>query len=118
VANLVIRFVAAKGNVDFDEDDLRHAQAEGAGDFSSDQLGHQGQRALAGTAEFSDIETQIVRLDDGGQRPAFAEGQDIAGSMGRSQHGILSVSVGAQPHRRGALRHLIPEHWIETGRRS
>ena len=86
LADFVVGLVAAKRGVNVDEDQLGHAQAEGASDFAGDDFGDEGEEALAGSAKFDNVETQIVGFDDGGQRAAFAEGNDIARGVDGAQH--------------------------------
>ncbi len=69
--DLVVGLVAAKGGVDFDQYNLRHAQIEGAPDFPGDHLRDEGENSLPRAAKLDHVEPQIVGLDDGGQRAAL-----------------------------------------------
>ena len=50
-----------------------------AADFAGDQFGYKRERPLSRASKFQNVEAQIVRFDDGGQRPAFTQGRDVAG---------------------------------------
>ena len=84
-ADFGIGFIAAEGAVEFHEREVRNAQAEGAADFTGDQFGYEGERPLAGTAEFQHVEAAVVSFHDGGQGAAFAEGCDVASGADSSQ---------------------------------
>jgi hypothetical protein len=46
---------------------------------SDDQLGDEHLRALSGAAELYDVQSTFFSVDDGGQRPTFAQWLDVAG---------------------------------------
>jgi hypothetical protein len=68
MADFGVRLIAAEGGIDLDEDKFGDAQAEGAADFSGDELSDEGEDALAGSAKLNDVEAEVVGFDDRGQR--------------------------------------------------
>jgi len=85
----LIWFVASQGWVDLGEDEFRNIEAEGAADFASYELGDESERALAGTAEFNDVEAEVVSLDNCGKRAAFAKGSDVLSGADGAEHCCL-----------------------------
>lgn len=79
VLQLLVRLGVPEAPVDVDRDDLGHGQPERATDLAGQPFGHQGTRSLAGTAEFHDVQTVIVRFDEPRERSALAQGRDVAG---------------------------------------
>jgi hypothetical protein len=70
------------------------AQAEAAGQFARDDLGDQRERALAGAAELHHVGAEIVRLDQGGQRPAFAQRSHVPGYRDMVEHAGQGIARG------------------------
>ena len=67
--------------------ELRHPQAERAEQLTDDDLGDQRLRALAGAVELEHVGAEIVALDNGRERAALAQRQDVAGrSDSRQAH--------------------------------
>jgi hypothetical protein len=56
---------------------LGHAQAE-ARQLPAEALACEGSAALPGAVELEDVGTQVVGLDDGGQRAALPRRSDVA----------------------------------------
>ena len=65
--------------IELGEHQLRHRQAERAGDLARDQLGDQRPDALAGAAELQHVQPVVVGFDDRRQRSAFAQRRNVAG---------------------------------------
>ena len=80
-----IRLGPRQVRIELGEHDLRHRQAQRPRDLPGDQLRDQRPRALAGAAELQHVHPVVVRLDDGGQRAAFAKRRDIAGDGDRPE---------------------------------
>jgi hypothetical protein len=79
VLDLRIRLGAAERRLDVHERELRHRQPEGAREQPHDDLRDERLRPLARAAELHDEEPSIVRVDDGGQRPALAQRLHVSG---------------------------------------
>ena len=84
LANFVVGIVAAEGWVDLDEDDLGNAEAKGTADFASEEFGDEGEDSLPCSAEFDDVEAEVVGFYNRRQGSAFAQGDDVTGRSGGS----------------------------------
>ena len=91
--------------VEVSQDQLRDAQPEAARELAGDDLGDQRERALPGAAELHHVGAEIVRLDDGGQRPALAQGGHVPRHRDMFEHAGQAIadspgaySVGFRPN--------------------
>ena len=96
---LGVRLIAPQGRINLHEHQFRYTQAQRATDLPRDQFGNKRQRPLSRAAKFHHIATQIVGLDNRGQRSAFAQRKDIAGCGHGAQHGVLSLRRSPQQRR-------------------
>ena len=96
------------------DDELGHGQPERAAELARDDFGDERPRALPGAAELHHVQPVVVGLDEPGQRPALAQGRDVAGGGDGSQgldharslagwgsHGAAMRGVGGPVHTRG-----------------
>ena len=88
MADFRVGLIAAKHGIDVDEDNFRNCEAKCAADFSGDEFCDESQRSLPCSAKFNDVEAEIVRLHNGGQRSSFSKRQLRSGL--RSQFAALS----------------------------
>ena len=89
---------------------LGYPQAQAAGELAGDDLGDQGERPLAGAAELHHVGAEVVRLDDGGQRPALAQRGHVPRHRDMFEHAARLPALGwRQPERgnRSALNVVI-----------
>ena len=78
VLDLGIGFGAGEFGVELREHQLGHRQAEHARQLAGHQFRDQRAAALPRAAELQHVQAVVVGLDDGGERPALAEGRDVA----------------------------------------
>ena len=76
---LLVRLGVAEAAVHVDRDDLGHRQPERPADLAGQPFGHERARTLAGGPELHHVQAVVVRLDEARQRPALAQGRDVAG---------------------------------------
>jgi len=89
IADLLVRLVAPQGGIDFGEDEFRDVEAEGTADLTGYEFGYKGERALAGAAEFYDVEAEVVGLDDGGEGATLAESGYVLRGTNGTKHCCL-----------------------------
>ena len=86
VANFRVRLVASDAFVELHKDQLGDAQIEAASELAGNELGNECQRALAGSAEFEDVEAVVVSFHNGREGTTFAKRGDITSHAHGSEH--------------------------------
>jgi len=82
---------------DLDDDELGHRQPERPRELARQHLRDERALALAGTAELRDVHAEVVGLDEPRQRPALAQGVDVAGGGDGAQRLEHGASLPARP---------------------
>ncbi len=105
VVDLLVGFGVAQGRIDLDGDEVGHGQADRPPELAGKPLGDERARTLSGATELDHVQAVVVRLDQPGQRPALAQGRDVAGRDDGPDHGAeRSRSPGARrPCRRAQV---------------
>src|SRR5262249_40370358 len=85
-ANFRIRLARCERATELDENDLRDREPGRASERARQELGDERLGALAGAAEFDDVEAEVVSLDEGGYGAALAKREDIPDGVYGAQH--------------------------------
>ena len=72
-----VRFGQSQGQVEVDQHRLGHGEIERPAQACGDQLRDERLRTLARPTELDDVHAVVVRLHDGRQRAALAQGRDV-----------------------------------------
>jgi hypothetical protein len=86
VLHLLFGFAEAQHRVHLDGDQTGHPEAEPAGEFAADDLGHQRLAALPRAGELGDVRPEVVGLDEPRQGTALTQRRDVAGRDDLCEH--------------------------------
>ena len=85
--DLGIRLGTPEDGVEVKQRDLRHPEAEGAGELADDDLSDERERALPRAAELQHVQPVVVGLDQPRHRSALAQRRHVAGRRDLGQGG-------------------------------
>ncbi|CAO0836956.1 hypothetical protein SMICM17S_06193 [Streptomyces microflavus] len=103
--HLLVRLGETDDRIELDGDQFRHPQPQPPPQLTADDLRDERLAALAGSGELHDVRTEIVGLDNPGERSTLPQGRDIAGryDLQRSRPGPVRHRLQRAPANRQLL---------------
>ena len=103
ILDLGVRLGAADRRIELDEHQLGHGEAERPGQLTHHHLRDERLRPLPGAVELEHIQPVVVRLDEGGERPALPQGRHVPRRRDPAHGGERTAG------RHGASAAIVPQ---------